>query len=167
MAHVLRALLALLVMLAGTRAPASPTRPIDGMLKVPRFESLHADKVNLRTGPGFRYPIEWVLTRRDMPVEIIAEFEHWRQIREWDGTSGWVEEHMVDDRRFAIVNRGADRAVRAAPDSAAAVVARAQAGAIARLAECRGPWCRIEADGVAGWIRRDDIWGAYPDEKVQ
>jgi len=37
---------------------------------VPRFVTLHADRVNLRTGPGDRYPIEWVLTRKEMPVEI-------------------------------------------------------------------------------------------------
>jgi SH3-like domain-containing protein len=138
----------------------------DSSPRVPRFVSLHSDKVNLRTGPGRRYPIEWVLTRKDMPVEIIAEFEHWRRIREWDGTIGWVQEHMVDAKRFAIVAKGGERPLYAQPDSAAAVIARAEPGAIVRLAECRGPWCRIEAAGVAGWIRRSDIWGAYPDESV-
>jgi len=166
MAHILRALAALLVVLLAARAPAAPPRPEDGILKVPRFASLHADKVYLRTGPGRRYPIEWVLTRKDMPVEIIAEFEHWRHIREWDGTSGWVEEHMVDDNRFAIVEKGGDRPLYAAPDAASTIVARAQPGAIVRLAECNGPWCRIEAAGIAGWIRRGDIWGAYFEEKV-
>ncbi len=167
MAHIVRALLALLVVLLGTRAPASPVRPENGVLTVPRFASLHADKVNLRTGPGRRYPIEWVLTRRNMPVEITAEFEHWRRIREWDGTTGWVEEHMVDDQRFAIIEKGGgDRPLYAAPDAASSIVARAQPGAVARLAECRGPWCRIAAAGVAGWIRRQDIWGAYSGENV-
>jgi SH3-like domain-containing protein len=166
MAHILRALAVLLLVLLETRAPASPPGAADGILKVPRFVSLHADKVNLRTGPGRRYPIEWVLTRKDMPVEIIAEFEHWRRIREWDGTTGWVEEHMVDGKRFAIVERGGDRPLYATPNSASAIVAWAEPGAIARLDECNGPWCRIEAAGTSGWIRRDDVWGAYPEEKV-
>jgi SH3-like domain-containing protein len=167
MAHIIRALGAVLLVLLGTRAPAAPPRPQDGALKVPRFVSLHSDKINLRTGPGRQYPIEWVLTRKDMPVEIVAQYEHWRQIREWDGTTGWVQEHMVDGKRFAIVEKGArDRPLYAAPDAASGIVARAQPGAIAHLAECRGPWCRIEAARVSGWIRRGDIWGAYPDESV-
>ncbi|HTV87878.1 MAG TPA: SH3 domain-containing protein [Stellaceae bacterium] len=166
MAHILRALAALLLVLLGTRAPAAPPRPEDAVLKVPRFVSLHADKINLRTGPGRQYPIEWVLIRRDMPVEIVATFEHWRRIREWDGTTGWVEEHMLDGKRFAIVEKGGDRPLYAEPDAASGVVARAEPGAIAHLAECRGPWCRIDAAGISGWIHRGDIWGAYPDESV-
>jgi SH3-like domain-containing protein len=166
MAHFVRLLGVLLLTLLGTRAPAAPAAAENGVLKVPRFVSLHADKVNLRTGPGAQYPIEWVLTRRNMPVEIIAEFEHWRRIREWDGTVGWVQEHMIDGKRFAIIENGANRPIYAVPDPAAALVARAEPGAIARLDECRGAWCRVAAAGISGWISRDDIWGAYPNEPV-
>ena len=108
MAHIIRALGALLLLLAGSRAPAAPPDP-NAVLKTPRFVSLRSDKVNLRTGPGRQYPIEWVLTRRDMPVEITARFEHWRRVREWDGTAGWVQEHMVYGKRFVVVERGGDR----------------------------------------------------------
>jgi len=166
MAHILRALAALLVVLLAARAPAAPPRPEDGILKVPRFASLHADKVYLRTGPGRRYPIEWVLTRKDMPVEIVAQFEHWRRIRDWEGTEGWVQEHMVTGRRTAIVAKGAERPLHQEPDPASAVVARAAPGVVAHLLECRGPWCRIETDNLSGWMRRSDLWGVYPDETV-
>src|SRR5213595_1179337 len=132
-------------------------------LKVPRFVSLHSDKVNLRTGPGRRYPIEWVLTRKDMPVEVIAQFEHWRRIRDWEGTAGWVQEHMVAGRRTVIVGKGAERPLHQQPDPASAVVARAAAGVVARLPECRGPWCRVETDTLSGWMRRSDLWGVYPN----
>ena len=74
--------------------------------KVPRFVSLDADKVNLRTGPGQRYPIDWVLTRRDMPVEVIAQFENWRRIREWDGTTGWVQQNLLTGKRHVVVAKG-------------------------------------------------------------
>ena len=135
-------------------------------LKVPRFVSLHSDKVNLRTGPGRRYPIQWVLTKRDMPVEIIAQFEHWRRIREWDGTTGWVQQQMVTGKRHVIVDKGAARPVHRQPDPASAVVARAEPGVMARLAECKGAWCRVETSDVAGWMRRADLWGVYPNETV-
>jgi SH3-like domain-containing protein len=135
-------------------------------LKVPRFVSLHSDKVNLRTGPGRRYPIEWVLTKKDMPVEVTAQFEHWRRIRGWDGTQGWVQEHMVTGKRFVVIEKGGDRPLYRQPDPASGVVARAESGVLARLAECRDAWCRVETSEVSGWMRRTDLWGVYPEEKV-
>jgi len=134
--------------------------------RLPRFVSLHADKINLRTGPGRQYPIEWVLTRKDMPVQVIAEFEHWRRIRDWDGTVGWVQEHMLTGKRTVVVGKGAARPLYQLPDPGSAVLARAEPGVVARLAECRGAWCRVETDDVAGWIKRSDLWGVFPDETV-
>ena len=155
------------VLLLALTVPA-PARAADeeAGLKVPRFVSLHSDKVNLRTGPGRRYPIEWVLTKKEMPVEIVAQFEHWRRIRDWEGTSGWVQEHMVTGRRTVVVNKGGVRPLHQQPDPGSAVVARAAPGVVARLLECRGPMCRVEADNLSGWMQRSDIWGVFPDEKV-
>jgi SH3-like domain-containing protein len=134
--------------------------------KLPRFVSLDADRVNLRTGPGSRYPIEWVLTRRGMPVEIIAQFENWRRVREWDGTTGWVQQNLLTGRRHVVVAKGDARPIHRHPDPASALVARAEPGVVARLTQCRAEWCRIEAQSVSGWMRRADLWGVYPDEKV-
>ena len=145
---------------------AVPARAAEKSLPVPRFVALRSDQVNLRTGPGERYPIEWVLTRRNMPVEIVAEFDNWRKIRDFDGTTGWVQERMVTGKRNVIV-RGQVRTLRDKPASDGAVVARAEAGVIAKLLECNPAWCRIEANGVAGWLKRDEIWGVYPQEVVQ
>jgi SH3-like domain-containing protein len=135
-------------------------------LKVPRFVSLDADKVNLRTGPGQRYPIDWVLTRRDMPVEVIAQFENWRRIREWDGTTGWVQQNLLTGKRHAIIAKGEVRPIHRDPDPGSTLVARAEPGVVGRLTECRAAWCRIETAAVSGWMRRTDLWGVYPDEKV-
>src|SRR5687767_12118581 len=65
----------LMLMFAAAAGPALAAEEEATGPKLPRFVSLQSDKVNLRTGPGRRYPIQWVLTRRDMPVEIIAQFE--------------------------------------------------------------------------------------------
>ena len=155
----------LLLLVAAAHDPATAADS-EASLPVPRFVSLHSDKVNLRTGPGRQYPIEWVLTKKDMPVEVIAQFEHWRRIRDWDGTAGWVQEHMVAGKRTVIVSKGAVRPLHQQPDPASAVVARAAPGVVARLLECRGPWCRVETDDISGWMRRSDIWGVFPDETV-
>ena len=91
--------------------------------KLPRFVSLRSDQVNLRVGPGENYPIEWVLTRKEMPVEIVKEFENWRMIRDWQGTEGWVHERMLTGKR-AVVIKGGIRTLHRQPDPASLAVAR-------------------------------------------
>ena len=136
-----------------------------GEAMLPRFAVLHADKVNLRAGPGDRYPIQWVYLRKDWPVEIIAQFDHWRRVRDWEGTEGWVHEKMVTNRREVIVTGGI-RALRQAPDHNGGLIARAEPGVMAKLLECRAEWCRIEAGDRTGWVQRSDVWGVYPNENV-
>jgi SH3-like domain-containing protein len=126
---------------------------------VPYFGALRADKVNLRAGPGDRYPIEWVYVRRDWPVQVIARFEHWRRVRDSEGTEGWVHEKMVTQQHVVIVTGGI-RALRQSPDPNAPLVARAEPGVMARLDECRGDWCHIAAGDTTGWVQRSDLWGA-------
>ena len=135
---------------------------------MPRFVSLRAAVVNLRTGPGVRYPVEWVFKRRRLPVEVIAEFETWRKVRDWEGTEGWVHRSMLTGRRSAVVT-GAVRGLRREPSEDAGVVARAEPGVVGDLNRCRRgePWCRVRIDGHEGWLRRDEFWGAYPDETVK
>ena len=147
------------------RAPIAVAAEGETSLPVPRFVTLHADKVNLRTGPGDRYPIEWVFTRKEMPVEITGQLEHWRRIRDWEGTTGWVHERMLTGKRAVIV-KGSVRPLFQRPEPGAAVIARAEPGVIGRLLECRDVWCKIETGDISGWMRRSDVWGVYPQETV-
>lgn len=134
--------------------------------QLPRFVTLRADEVNLRTGPGERYPIDWVLIRKGLPVEIVDEFDVWRKIRDFQGSEGWVHQRMLTGARNVLIE-GSVRILHVEPDAASPAVARAEAGVVARLLECRGPWCRVEAQGIKGWLKRDEVWGVYPDESVQ
>lgn len=134
--------------------------------KLPRFASLRADEANLRTGPGERYPIDWVLTKKGLPVEIVAEFDVWRKIHDSEGSEGWVHQRLLAGTRTVLVV-GNIRSLHAEPDAASPAVARAEPGVIARLLECHDAWCRIEAQGIKGWLRRSEVWGVYPDEVVQ
>jgi SH3-like domain-containing protein len=131
-----------------------------------RFATLRSDKVNVRTGPGDQYPIDWVFTHKELPVEIVAEFEHWRKIRDSQGAEGWVHQRMVTGKRAVLIQGDVRELHRdAKPDSD--VVARAEPGVIAKLLECQGVWCRVETSGIKGWLRRGEVWGVYPDETVQ
>jgi SH3-like domain-containing protein len=158
------ALLAVMPIRAGGQTPTlDKTPPSD---KVPRFASLRSDEVNLRVGPGENYPIEWVLKRKDMPVEIVERFENWRRVRDWQGDKGWVLDRMIADRRDVIVD-GAVRVLYRQPDPRSPIVARAEPGVVARLIAFQGPWCHIEAGGFEGWVQRGEVWGVYPNETLQ
>src|ERR1700757_4096765 len=77
-------------------------------LPLPRFASLRSDEVNVRTGPGTRYPVDWVFKRKGMPVEIVAEFENWRKNRDLQGASGWVHQSLLTGKRsFLIASKAA------------------------------------------------------------
>ncbi len=132
-------------------------------LPLPRFVTLSSGKINMRVGPGSRYPIDWVYSRRGMPVEIIAEYELWRKVRDVDGTEGWVLKHMVSSKRGAIVTV-AVATLRREPDDDAAPVLYAKKGVQGMLDECRREWCELEVDGSKGWLRKSSLWGAYPHE---
>jgi SH3-like domain-containing protein len=134
-------------------------------LPLPRFASLRAPEVNLRTGPGIRYPIEWVYTRRGMPLQIVGEFETWRRIRDWQGTEGWVHQSMLSGQRSALVV-GRQRPLRRAPEADAPPLALVQAGVVGAIDACEQGWCRIEVDGFAGWLREDELYGVLPGESV-
>ncbi len=86
--------------------PAAPVKGSNTGLPLPRFASLKTDEVNLRTGPGLRYPIEWVYKRRDLPVQIEREFEVWRLISDQEGVKGWVHQATLVGRRTFVVTGG-------------------------------------------------------------
>lgn len=159
-------LLALLVLLSSLVAAAAaaegPVRSPSG-LPLPRFVSLDADKVNVRTGPGVRYPIAWVFVRYHMPVEVTAEFELWRKIRDIDGAEGWAHKSLLSGRRWAIVT-GEMRTLRRAPDDTAPPALFAEPGVQGRLLACRRERCQLEIQGLEGWLPRDHIWGVHPWE---
>jgi SH3-like domain-containing protein len=135
-------------------------------LPVPRFVSLGVDKANVRNGPGKRYPIGWVFVRRGVPLEVIAEYELWRKIRDVDGAVGWIHRSLLSNRRRASVKGDGPRPLRRQPNANSDVIARLEPGVIGRLLECGGTWCRLEVGGRRGWIARASLWGVLPLEKT-
>jgi SH3-like domain-containing protein len=135
-------------------------------LALPRFVTTRSDAVNVRSGPGERYPVQWVLKRKGMPVEVIAEYETWRKIRDWTGTEGWVHQALLAGRR-AVVVYPKDAVLRAKPDAIAEPVARLQAGVIAKAENCSPSWCALKLGKTTGWVSREFLWGIYPSETLE
>lgn len=162
-------LLALIGILASgvtmDRSAGAATVGTETGLPIPRFVTLRAKEVNVRTGPGVRYPIDWVFQRPNLPVEVVAEFDTWRKIRDPEGTEGWVHQSMLSGRRTAIVI-GDTRMIRRAPEDSAPAIARAEPGVIGWLEACRREWCEVDVAGLSGWIHRSHIWGVRIDEAI-
>jgi SH3-like domain-containing protein len=156
------ALIALLALAAAAQAALGQAGRTTG-LPLPRFVSLGSDRVNLRFGPGQQYPIQWILAREGLPVEIIEEFDTWRKVRLHDGDQGWIHGSLLSSRRTIVV-AGQIRELRRSPDASARVLLRAEPGVIGELLDCEEDWCRIEIDGRRGWLQRDAFWGVLPGE---
>jgi SH3-like domain-containing protein len=160
----------ILGMLAGAAHAAGeiPTGSASG-LPVPRFVSLKSDRVNVRSGPNKDQEVRWVYTRAGMPVEVTAEFENWRRIRDWEGAEGWVYHSLLAGKRSAVVVPPLKDDLVPLFEKAnaeSAVAARLQSGVLGQLKSCNGLWCEFSGKGFSGWIKQERLWGAYPNEKV-
>ena len=139
-------------------------------LPLPRFASLKTDRVNLREGPSKDHPTKWVYQRAGLPVEITAEFEIWRRIRDSEGSEGWVLHSLLSGRRTALVTpskKGENSKVYALPSEGSDLAATLQSGVIVNLRKCDGSWCQVDGDGFKGYIEQYKLWGVYPNETIE
>jgi SH3-like domain-containing protein len=138
-------------------------------LPVPRYVSLKSDHVNLREGPSKEHRTLWIYERAGLPVEITAEFETWRKIRDSEGTEGWVLHSLLSGRRTALVipwKKDTFLPLHASASDTASVAANLQSGVIVNVKRCDGTWCRVFGDNFDGYIQQTSLWGVYPDEHV-
>lgn len=134
-------------------------------LPLPRYVSLRAGEVNLRTGPGVQYPVDFIYRKSGLPLEVIAEYKTWRKVRDWEGSQGWVHQTMLSATRTFIV-LGATRTVLAKGEMGARPVVRVQPGVTGQLIACPTgtEYCRVQIEGFEGWLGRDEIWGVLKGE---
>ena len=152
-------------LIASLWALAGPAAARDDALPLPRFVSLKSAEVNLRTGPGTRYPIEWVYKRRALPVEIFAEFDNWRRVRDWEGTVGWIHRALLSGHRSALVTPP-ERVFRRAPKTGAPALFRAESGVLVKIISCDGEWCHVVQGETKAWTKQSGLWGVYPGEVI-
>ena len=139
-------------------------------LPVPRYVSLKSDHVNVRAGPTKDNDVAWVYTRSGLPVEITAEYENWRRVRDSEGAEGWVYHSLLSGRRTAVITMKSKDELAPLYESAdqtSAVTARLQAGVVALVKHCAAGWCHVAGNGFDGWIEQQRLWGVYANEKVE
>ncbi len=138
-------------------------------LPIPRFVSLKAEKVNVRKGPSSDHAVAWVYQSKGLPVEITAEFETWRRVRDAEGAEGWILQNMLTGKRTALIapsRKGTFINLMAGPSVESGPVAKLASGVLGEIKRCDGTWCRVTASGFDGYVDQNLIWGAYPGEAV-
>lgn len=138
-------------------------------LPVPRFVSLKNDKVNVRKGPSSEHALAFSYQQKGLPVEITAEFENWRRVRDAEGSEGWILQNMLSGKRTALVapgRKGSYMNLMNGPSVESGAEARLASGVVAEIKSCDGNWCRVIASGYDGYVDQNMVWGAYPGEAV-
>lgn len=170
-------LCALLALQAWTGTALAQAKSPAGTASVglPRFVSLKPSKVNLRSGPGQEYPTVWIYRREGLPLEVIKEFDAWRQVRDADGASGWVLQSFLSGRRTALVDPWDVKPGTPPPQielyadnsERATLIAKVEAGVIANVLTCDGAWCRVTIDNYKGFLQQKKLWGVYEAEVIR
>ncbi len=133
-----------------------------------RFVAMRADTVNARSGPNKRYPIEWIYKQQNYPVEIIAEYEQWRKIRDYDGTVAWVQKILLTNTRYALVTEIGENNVYSKDTTSSEIIARAENGVVAKIKRCNQAFCFLQFDDkTEGWMPRSVLYGIKKGEEIK
>jgi len=132
-------------------------------LPIPRYVSLKVNEANARRGPSLSHRIDWIYKRQNMPLEVYAEYENWRRVRDFEGLGGWVHYTLLSGKRYVLV-KSELLEMRLLPSIESQVIARVPQFNIANLDKCNLEWCRIIDDGYKGWVSKNGIWGVYTNE---
>ncbi len=130
---------------------------------LPRFVSIAATKAYMRTGPGRQYPIDWVFSRKTLPLEVIDENGPWRKVKDHEGAEGWMLVSLLSGKRTGMV-KGGTHPLFTAKNKLAPASIIADEGVVGKLIECEKNWCVLEIKGTKGWITKKNLWGVYNHE---
>ncbi len=135
--------------------------------KIPRFVSLKSDNVNLRVGPSINYPIKIKYIQENLPVEVIDEYDVWRQIKDIEGSLGWIHQSLLKGDRYVIIKSISNKETNLFNIPDGNIIGFIGNRNIVKLKKCSINWCLINYNDFNGWIKKSNLWGVYPNEKYK
>ena len=121
------------------------------------FLSLKKDKVNVRYGPGFEYPIKYIYKKINLPIKQIDKKENFRRIIDLKNNSGWIHTSQLKKNNSVITTQ--NKVLFKKPSSFAKPIAQIKKGRLLIVDKCLEKWCKIKSGDYQGWIKTNDIWG--------
>ena len=122
------------------------------------FLSLKNNKVNLRQGPSFEYPIKLTYKKKYLPILILGKSETWRKIKDFESNSGWIHVSQLSKKKSAI-NKKNNSVLYKKPTIYSKPIAKLEIGRLVLIKKCQTKWCKITSGEFKGWIFKSSLWG--------
>jgi len=122
------------------------------------FLTLRNDKVNLRQGPSFEYPIKIFYNKKYLPVLIQDKADNFRKIRDHENNTGWIHVSQLSKKNAAI-NLINDSLVFRSPTIYSKPLVVLEKGKLCMVVRCENNWCKIKVDKFTGWVKKKSLWG--------
>jgi SH3-like domain-containing protein len=132
--------------------------------KIPRFVSLKSNEVNLRVGPSFNYPIKIKYIQKNLPVEIVDEYDVWRKIHDIDGNLGWIHKSLLQGDRYGLIISSFNNVALIFNYPKGNQIGKIGNKNIVEINKCLEKWCLIKIKDKKGWIKKNNLWGVYKSE---
>ena len=121
------------------------------------FLSLKKDKVNVRYGPGFEYPIKYIYKKINLPIKQIDKKENFRRIIDFKNNSGWI--HVSQLKKVNSIIPKTDKILFSKPTSFSKPLAKIEKGRVLLVQNCKNDWCKIKTGDFKGWVKIENSWG--------
>ena len=135
-------------------------------LKIPRFVSLKTDEANLRVGSSKNYPIKLKYTIKNIPLEIIDEYDVWRKVVDFEKNEGWIHKSLIKAERYAVINPPYEEKVQIFNKPKGKLIGKIGKRNIVKIKRCLKEWCLIKKNKNTGWVLKINLWGVYDNEKI-
>ena len=122
------------------------------------FLTLRNDKVNLRQGPSFEYPIKLFYKKKFLPVLVQDKFENFRKIRDHENNTGWIHISQLSKKKAAITVEDNQLIFNKASIFSKPLVI-VKKGRLCKIQKCGEEWCKVKVDNYKGWIKKNSLWG--------
>ena len=124
------------------------------------FRTLRNEKVNLRQGPSFDYPIKIFYKKKFLPVLIQDKSDNFRKIRDHENNSGWIHISQLSKKKAAIVI-GKDLIMFKNPTIFSNPIVILKEGRLVKINNCKETWCKVSSDDFKGWVKNENLWGLF------
>ena len=160
MLNILKTILTVYLFLLLSSKSYSNSIGSDTSYKIPRFVSLKSNEVNLRIGSSINYPIKLQYISKNLPVQIIEEYDVWRKVEDIDGNIGWIHKALLKGDRYGIINHKNDlllTKIYKKPDGKH--IGEIGNKNIVKINMCLLDWCKISHNKNKGWVSKKYLWG--------
>ena len=122
-----------------------------------KFLMLKNDKVNVRYGPSFDYPIKYIYKKLNLPVKVIDKKENFRRIIDNKKNSGWIHISQLKQSKSFITET--NKILFKKPTKFSKPLAKIETGRLLLVKKCEINWCLVETKNFKGWVDEENLWG--------